>query len=199
MRHATHWLGVASVSNPLAVTQAYAARFAALGGVVLTGDARSLHRADGRWRVDTSGGPLDASDVVLALGPLAPDVLEPLGIKLPLGIKRGYHRHFRPAGNAALTRPVVDAEIGYCVAPMEQGLRLTTGAEFAARDGAADAGAVRPADAGGARAVSARRAGRSVAVDGMPAVLCRFAAGDRPRARGGEAGCGSPMATAIGG
>ena len=71
---------------------------------------------------------------MIALGPWAPDLLEPLGIDLPLAVKRGYHRHFRPRGNAGLTRPVVDAEIGYCVAPMEQGLRLTTGAEFAARD-----------------------------------------------------------------
>jgi D-lysine oxidase len=133
MRHATHWPGVASVTNPLAVTQAYAGRFASIGGVVLTGNARSLHRADGHWRVDTGAGPVDAKDVVLALGPFAPDVLKPIGIKVPLGIKRGYHRHFRPAGNATLARPVLDAEVGYCVAPMEQGLRLTTGAEFASR------------------------------------------------------------------
>lgn len=133
-RHAVHWQGVASVTNPLAVTKAYAARLAALGGVVLRGNARSLHRADGHWRVDTAEGPLDASEVVVALGPFAPDVLAPLGIKLPLGIKRGYHRHYQPAGNAALARPVVDAEIGYCLAPMEQGIRLTTGVEFAARD-----------------------------------------------------------------
>jgi D-amino-acid dehydrogenase len=133
-RHAVHWQGVASVSNPLAVTQAYAARFAALGGVVMRGDARSLRRADGCWRADTAEGPLDASQAVLALGPFAPDVLAPLGIKPPLGIKRGYHRHYRASGNAALARPVVDTEIGYCLAPMEQGIRLTTGAEFAARD-----------------------------------------------------------------
>ena len=31
---------------------------------------------------------------------------------------------------------MVDTEIGYCLAPMEQGIRLTTGAEFAARDAA---------------------------------------------------------------
>ncbi|MGZ3286962.1 MAG: NAD(P)/FAD-dependent oxidoreductase [Xanthobacteraceae bacterium] len=55
-RHAVHWQGVASITNPLAVTQAYAARFAALGGVVMRGDARSLHRADGRWRVETNEG-----------------------------------------------------------------------------------------------------------------------------------------------
>jgi D-amino-acid dehydrogenase len=133
-RHAVHWQGVASVTNPLAVTKAYAARLAALGGVVLRGNARSLHRADGHWRVDTAEGPLDASEVVVALGPFAPDVLAPLGIKLPLGLKRGYHRHYRPAGNAALARPVLDADIGYCLAPMEQGVRLTTGVEFATRD-----------------------------------------------------------------
>jgi D-amino-acid dehydrogenase len=133
-RRALFWPGAASVSNPLAVTSAYAAHLVTLGGVVLKGDARSLHRAGGRWRIETGEGPLDAGDVVVALGPFAPDVLAPLGIRLPLGIKRGYHRHFRIAGNAGLTRPVVDAENGYCLAPMEQGIRLTTGAEFAARD-----------------------------------------------------------------
>jgi D-amino-acid dehydrogenase len=133
-RHAVHWEGVASVSNPLAVTQAYAARFAALGGVLMRGDARSLHRADGQWRIDTAEGPVDAGQAVVTLGPFAPDLLAPLGIKLPLGIKRGYHRHYKGAGNAALARPVLDADVGYCLAPMEQGVRLTTGAEFAARD-----------------------------------------------------------------
>src|SRR5665811_2356657 len=43
--HAVYWPQAASVSNPLGVTRAYAARFSALGGVTLTGDARSLHRA----------------------------------------------------------------------------------------------------------------------------------------------------------
>ena len=113
------------------MTRAYAARFAALGGLAFNGDARTLHRADPHWRVDTAAGPLDAGDVVIALGPWAPDLLEPLGIKLPLAVKRGYHRHFRPQGNAALGRPVLDAENGYVLAPMEQGIRLTTGAEFA--------------------------------------------------------------------
>ena len=131
---AIHWTDVASVSNPLAVTRAYAERFAALGGQSLRGDARTLQRAGHGWRVDTSEGAVEGEDVVVALGPWAPDVLDPLGIRLPLAIKRGYHRHFRPRGNATLTRPVVDTENGYGMSPMEQGIRLTTGAEFAARD-----------------------------------------------------------------
>jgi D-amino-acid dehydrogenase len=133
-RHAVHWTGAVSVDNPLALTRAYAARFAALGGLTVSGDARSLHRADRFWRVETDAGPLDAGDVVIALGPWAPEVLGPLGIALPLAVKRGYHRHFGAQGNAALSRPVIDAENGYLLAPMEQGIRVTTGVEFAARD-----------------------------------------------------------------
>jgi D-amino-acid dehydrogenase len=133
-RHAVHWTGAVSVSNPLALTRAYAARYAALGGLSFAGDARTLHRNGANWRVDTSAGALDAPNVVVALGPWLKDVLDPLGLKLPLAVKRGYHRHFRAKGNAALSRPVLDTDNGYVLAPMEQGIRLTTGVEFAARD-----------------------------------------------------------------
>jgi len=132
--HAVFWTSATSITNPLAVTRAFAARFVALGGLFVAGDARSLADAGGFWQIETDEGPLDADQVVVALGPWASDVLAPLGIRLPLGIKRGYHRHYRATGNAGMTRPVVDTDIGYCVAPMEQGLRLTTGVEFAARD-----------------------------------------------------------------
>ena len=133
-KRAVFWPNVVSLSNPLAVTKAYAARFAALGGVTLKGDARTLHRSGHGWRVDTEQGPLDTSEVVVALGPWAPDLLEPLGLKLPMQFKRGYHRHFKTETSAPLTRPVVDIAAGYLITPMEQGIRLTTGAEFAARD-----------------------------------------------------------------
>ena len=131
---AVFWPEAASISNPLGVTRAYAARFATLGGVILSGDARSLHRSGSRWRVETNEGAIDAAECVLALGPWSQDLLEMLRRKLPLAVKRGYHRHFRARGNAALARPVLDAEVGYLVTPMEQGIRMTTGVEFAARD-----------------------------------------------------------------
>src|SRR5215831_10350542 len=132
--HAVFWPEAASVSNPLGVARAYAARFTGLGGVTVVGDARTLHRASNRWRVETNEGAVDAPECVVALGPWAPDLLNRLGLKLPLAVKRGYHRHFHPQGNAGLSRPVLDAEPGYLVTPMEQGIRITTGAEFAARD-----------------------------------------------------------------
>jgi len=135
-RHAVFWEDAASISNPLAVTRSYAARFAKLGGVMVAGDARSLHRQGAKWRVETAQGPVDADTAVAALGPWAPDLLGPLGINLPLAVKRGYHLHFTARGDAGLARPILDADNGYCLAPMEQGIRVTTGAEFAARDAA---------------------------------------------------------------
>lgn len=136
-RHGAFWEDAASVSNPLAVTRAYAARFTALGGVIVQGDARSLHRQGTGWRVDTEEGALEAAQVVATLGPWGPDLLAPLGIELPFAVKRGYHLHYRPRSGAYLSRPVLDADNGYCLAPMDQGIRITTGAEFAARDAAA--------------------------------------------------------------
>ncbi|MEA2933572.1 MAG: hypothetical protein QOD74_218, partial [Variibacter sp.] len=133
-RHAVLWPDIASVSDPLAVTQAYAARLQALGRRVLIGDARRLRKTAEGWDVATDEGTIAARDVVIALGPWAPDVLEPLGIKLPLAVKRGYHMHYRARGNAVLNRPVLDTANGFVLAPMRQGIRLTTGAEFADRD-----------------------------------------------------------------
>ncbi|MFZ2091853.1 MAG: FAD-dependent oxidoreductase [Pseudolabrys sp.] len=133
---AVFWPQAASVSNPLGVTRAYGARFTALGGVILSGDARSLHRNGSHWRVETNEGALDATQCVIALGPWTPDLLKILGLTLPLAVKRGYHRHFLAQGNAGLSRPVLDADVGYLITPMEQGIRITTGVEFAARDAA---------------------------------------------------------------
>jgi D-amino-acid dehydrogenase len=134
--HAVFWPEAASVSNPYAVTRAYAARFRALGGVTVQGDARSLHRSGERWRVETDEGGVDAPQAVVALGPWAPDLLAQFGLRLPMAIKRGYHRHFTAQGNAGLTRPVLDADAGYVITPMEMGIRMTTGVEFAPRDAA---------------------------------------------------------------
>src|SRR6202008_590578 len=49
-------------------------------------------------------------------------------------VKRGYHMHYRAAGQARLNLPVLDTERGYFLAPMKAGIRLTTGAEFARRE-----------------------------------------------------------------
>lgn len=133
-RHGVFWPNAASYSNPLGVSRAFNAHYLSLGGEFAKGDAKTLARANGGWKVTTEAGDIQAEEVVVALGPWSPDILEPLGIDLPLAVKRGYHWHFSAKGNASLSRPVLDAEIGFILGPMEQGIRLTTGAEFAHRD-----------------------------------------------------------------
>ena len=123
-----------SVADPEAVTKAYARLLQERGGRFVTGDARSLQQLRGGWQVRTEEGPMSAAAVVVALGAWSTDLLQPLGYRIPLGIKRGYHMHFKPQGNATLNRPILDAQYGYALAPMSKGMRLTTGAEFALRD-----------------------------------------------------------------
>jgi D-amino-acid dehydrogenase len=75
-----------------------------------------------------------AREVVVALGPWSDLVFRPLGYSIPLGVKRGYHLHLKPRGNAVLHHPVLDSDLGFVLAPMNLGIRLTTGVEFARRD-----------------------------------------------------------------
>jgi D-amino-acid dehydrogenase len=127
------WTQPWSVRDPLALTQAYLRLFQKLGGRFAKGDAMTLRPAAGGWEVDSEDGAIAARDVVVALGPWADRLLRRLGRRLPLGGKRGYHMHYKPAGGATLSLPTYD-EAGFLVAPMKRGLRLTTGAEFALLD-----------------------------------------------------------------
>jgi D-amino-acid dehydrogenase len=131
---ALHFTDPVSVSDPGAVGRGYAELFVERGGHMLEGEARTLEQTATGWRVAGRHGWIEGREVVVALGPWADDVLRAQGVRVPLGWKRGYHMHYRTEGNATLTRPVIDAERGYCITPMTKGIRLTTGAEFASRD-----------------------------------------------------------------
>jgi D-amino-acid dehydrogenase len=122
------------IPDPGGLAKAYAALFKRKGGRFMTGDARSLERRSAGWQVAGPSGTAVAREVVVALGPWSDLVFGPLGYPIPLGVKRGYHLHLAPRGNAVLHHPVLDADLGYLLAPMNRGIRLTTGVEFARRD-----------------------------------------------------------------
>lgn len=124
-----HWLQPWTCIEPGELVQRYADLFVREGGEILRGDARSLRQSGAGWSVDTDSGSVGASQVVVALGPWAHELLGELGYRIPLFVKRGYHAHF--ADGATLSRPVLDTEQGYMLAPMKRGIRLSTGAEFA--------------------------------------------------------------------
>jgi D-amino-acid dehydrogenase len=131
---AVHMPDPVSVPDPGAVGKAYAELFVKKGGRFLEGEAKTLEQSGAGWRVAARQGWVEAPDVVVALGPWSNDVTRKLGLRIPLGWKRGYHMHYGTQGNAVLNRPVIDTEYGFCIAPMTRGYRITTGAEFATRD-----------------------------------------------------------------
>ncbi|WP_213771421.1 FAD-dependent oxidoreductase [Bradyrhizobium sp. dw_78] len=122
------------IPDPGGLAKAYAALFERKGGRFVVGDARTLEQTSAGWRVSGAAGAMVAREVVVALGPWSDLVFRPLGYSIPLGVKRGYHLHLAPKGNAVLHHPVLDSDNGYLLAPMNRGIRLTTGVEFARRD-----------------------------------------------------------------
>jgi len=132
---AIHWPSPGFVPDPGGLVKAYADLFVRRGGLLVQGDATSLQADGGGWRVEAAGGgAIVAREAVVSLGPWSDLVFRPLGYRIPLGVKRGYHLHLKPRGNAVLQHPVLDADRGFLLAPMNRGIRLTTGAEFARRD-----------------------------------------------------------------
>ncbi|MGF6959747.1 glycine/D-amino acid oxidase-like deaminating enzyme [Paraburkholderia youngii] len=112
---ALHCFDPKAVSNPGALTKGYARLFQSGGGSLLVGDATTLHAENDAWTVQTSAGRISAKDVVVALGPWSDTVFAPLGYRIALRAKRGYHMHYAPARGP---------------------LRLTTGVEIAKRNAA---------------------------------------------------------------
>lgn len=131
---AVHWLDPATVADPGALVKSYARHFVDRGGLFLCGDARQLQQEATCWSIVTDSGRAEAPEAVVALGPWSDTISRSLGYKIPLVMKRGYHVHFETDANASLNHPVVDVDGGFVLASMTQGVRLTTGVEFASRD-----------------------------------------------------------------
>lgn len=146
---ALHWTDPWTVRDPGALVAAYAELFEREGGRLLRGEAGSLKPAGSGWQVEAAEGPVTANEVVLALGPWAKAATDALGYRLPLFVKRGYHREYGVAPGGEIGHHMLDAEAGYLLAPMRRGLRITTGAEFAAQDAP-----VNPTQIDGAEAVA---------------------------------------------
>lgn len=128
---AIHWTDPWCVSDPGELVARYADLLARSGGRIVRGDATTLRPTATGWSVQTEQGVADAAQAVIALGPWADTVLAPLGYRLPLFVKRGYHRHYTGTGPKL---PLLDADRGLVIAPMKRGVRLTTGAELTHRD-----------------------------------------------------------------
>ena len=93
---ALHFLDPGAVSDPGGLVKAYARLFREPGRRIRARAMRStLEERPPGWRVRTERGLVQAREVVVALGPWSDLIFRPLGYDIPLGIKRGYHQHFR--------------------------------------------------------------------------------------------------------
>ena len=135
---AIHWLDPWTVADPGGLVAAYAASFEAMGGNLVQADITGVTQIDERWRVTTQESTFEADEVVMALGPWAGQWMKPLGYHFPTFVKRGYHMHYATQPGATLNYWLMDAEIGYLLAPMNAGVRLTTGAELDRLESPAD-------------------------------------------------------------
>jgi D-amino-acid dehydrogenase len=124
----------ASVDSPGNVVKAYARMFAGAGGQIRASEIKSVVPDGEGWRAVLSDGELRSRHVVVALGPWSADLLRTLGYRAPLAFERGYHQEFKPNPARQLLRPIHDADIGFLMTPMEQGVRVTSGVELTDRD-----------------------------------------------------------------
>jgi D-amino-acid dehydrogenase len=104
------------------------------GGALINERAMKLiPQAAGGWMVMTNIANRSTAHVVVAGGAWSRQLLEPLGIKLPLETERGYHAMlFDPEVTPSL--PISNKTRAFGVTPMEDGLRVAGTVEIAGLD-----------------------------------------------------------------
>ena len=127
-----------SMRNPEKLCQAYARLFVDAGGRIERSEVRNLQPLADGWEVIGEHGSEKVSRVVVCLGAWTPGLIAGLGYSNPLAIERGYHTIYSAADGARLTRPIFDVDSSYVMAPMEAGLRVSSGTNLVSRETAPD-------------------------------------------------------------
>jgi len=120
-----------SVSDPGALLEAYRKLFVDKGGRIETVSVESLKPEGDLWVARFRGRELRARQAVLAAGGWAHGFTKALGYRFPLAVERGYHIHLVPGQGPRLNRPIHDSGGYHMLAPMRQGVRVTSGVELA--------------------------------------------------------------------
>lgn len=124
--------------SPHALCQHYADYFAAQGGTIVCDEIKRLVPKGDHVRCVLSEAEQTFDHLVIAAGVSSYQLLQPLGIKIPLVSERGYHVMLS-AGEQQLNRPVGWLDKAVFLTPMQTGLRLAGMAEFADETAAANA------------------------------------------------------------
>ncbi|SLJ85011.1 NAD(P)/FAD-dependent oxidoreductase [Psychrobacter sp. DAB_AL43B] len=131
---AIHWLNSWQVSNPSSLVKAYAKNFQEMEGTIKESSVKEIVQEEGSWKVITNNETYYSDKLVIAAGPWSNDLIKPLGYNLPLFPMRGYHQHFKVTEKNTINHSMFDMDKGFVMGPMQQGIRITTGAEMTTMD-----------------------------------------------------------------
>ncbi|WP_025653327.1 MULTISPECIES: NAD(P)/FAD-dependent oxidoreductase [unclassified Psychrobacter] len=131
---AIHWKNSWQVSNPSSLVKAYAKNFQDMKGTIKESDVKEIVQDGEGWKVITDNDTYYSDKLVIAAGPWSNDLIKPLGYNLPLFPMRGYHQHFKVTDKNNINHSMFDMDKGFVMGPMQQGIRITTGAEMTTMD-----------------------------------------------------------------
>ena len=118
------------VRDPGGYVAALAEEFQAGGGELRQADVRGFGFSRDKVRaVETSEGPIECDDVVLATGVWSKPLMKQLGLSVPLETERGYHIVFEGAEGGP-SMPVMVTSGKFVATPMAAGLRCAGIVEF---------------------------------------------------------------------
>lgn len=128
---ATYCPGVGHLNSPIRTLEALAARLIQEGGRIHRRAIASIESKAGQTAITGEDGRRESFDrIVVAAGAWSKRLVRQVGFNAMLDTERGYHVMLS-APVPGLRRPVTVANPGYSLVPMEDGIRVTSGVEFA--------------------------------------------------------------------
>ena len=115
--------------NPKKIIEKLFTDFLKKGGKFKKTNINNINFKDQKPILITESDKLLFDKVVIACGAFSKKLTDKLDEKIPLDTERGYHIHFKNYSNL-LSRPVVWADRGFGITPMELGLRVVGTVEF---------------------------------------------------------------------
>jgi D-amino-acid dehydrogenase len=129
---------VRTTTNPLRLTEAIVAAFRARGGTLARETVLAFERGDAGVRAVVTDYGRHACDLaVIAAGAWSRTLVRDLGNAIPLAAERGYHIMIGEAAVLPKT-PIVSGDRNVSIVTLDEGLRMTTMAEFAEIDAPPD-------------------------------------------------------------
>ncbi|WP_366658210.1 FAD-dependent oxidoreductase [Fodinicurvata sp. EGI_FJ10296] len=125
--------------QPLSLVETMIEQYLAEGGKVERGHVADIRPHDyGTVTVHLDDGrSIDAARAVLAAGAWSARIAKRLGVRIPLETERGYHVML-PHDAALVRRPIMNADRGFIVSPMSDGMRVAGTVEIAGVDAPPD-------------------------------------------------------------